>query len=72
MSEDQHQTATPPRAVGRIDQAIAELADAVLGMARIQAPALGGTAYRFEDAGGATVVAIDLPLETVLVRITRE
>jgi hypothetical protein len=63
--------ALPPlRAVGRIDQAIAELADAVLGMAKILAPALGGKAYTL--GGDPTVVCIDLPLETVIVRITRE
>lgn len=65
-------TPTAPRAVGRIDQAIAELAAGILGLATLQASALDGTAYRYEDADGWPTVAIDCPLETLIVRITRE
>ncbi len=70
MSTEQRTDRHPPRAVGRIDQAIAELADALLGLARLQALALGGKAYRM--LGDPNVVCIDTPLETIVVRITRE
>lgn len=70
MNIEQRTDPTPPRAVGRIDQAIAELADAILGIATIQALALGGKAYALD--GEDKTICIDFPLETVIVRIWRE
>lgn len=70
MNTEQRTDPTPPRADGRIDQAIAELADAILGMAKLQALTLRGKAYTL--GSDPLVVCIDYPLETIVVRITRE
>lgn len=68
MSTEQHPDPTPPRAQGRIDQVVAELAEGALGLAKLLALSTGGKVYQRDER----TVCIDYPLETIVVRITRE